>query len=107
MLSCSSHGLDEAASAVVRREAMAGGPVAAMQGEPPEAAAEELAAARLPSPACSGTSPRARRGGRRNGLMFTLSLPQYHSLVVRAQDFTFSVQRWPSLARDDTHDNDS
>src|SRR4051812_36617372 len=75
MPSSRSHSLNEAASAVVRQAAVACGPVAAMRGEPPEAAAEELAAARLLSPACSGTSSKARKSGRKNTLEFTLSLP--------------------------------
>src|SRR5436853_7924202 len=68
--SSSSHGLNKAASAVAR------------QGEPLGAAAEEPAAVGSPSSARGGTVPRMRRGKRKNTLMFSLSLPQYHSLVI-------------------------
>ena len=83
--SSSSHGLNKAASAVAR------------QGEPLGAAAEE--------PAAVGSPSSARGDKRKNTLMFSLSLPQYHSLVIRAQEFTFSVQRWPPLFRDDIPDD--
>src|SRR2546430_2581008 len=107
MPSSSSHGLNDATSAVARQAAVAGGPIAAMREEPPEPAAEEPAAADSPSPAHGGTVPRMRRGRGKNTLIFSFTLPQYHSLVVRAQEFTFSVQRWPPLVRDDTHNSDS
>src|SRR3954467_7641713 len=55
MPSSSSHGLNDAASAAARQAAVAGGPIAATRGEPPEAAAEELAVAYSPSPVHSGT----------------------------------------------------
>src|SRR5436190_20588666 len=107
MPSSSSHGLNDAASAVARQAAMLSGPIAATRKEPPEPAAEEPTAADSPSPAHSGTVPRMRRGRGKNTLMFSFTLPQNHSLVVRAQEFTFLVQRWPPLVRDDTHNSDS
>src|SRR3954471_7552029 len=75
MPSSSSHGLNDAASAVAQQAAVAGGPIAATREEPLEPAAEEPAAADSPSPAHSGTVPRMRRGRGKNTLMFSITLP--------------------------------
>src|SRR5436190_18197721 len=107
MPSSNSHDLNDDAFVVAWQAAVADGPIAAMREELPEPTAEEPAATDSPSPAHSGTVPRMRRGREKNTLMFSFTLPQNHSLVVRAQEFTFLVQRWPPLVRDDTHNSDS